>query len=322
MIKVKKFTQLQESERTKIEVLLQQGMKVSAIAGAIGRPICTVSREIKRNGPKLYRASRAHYNTGLRHRNKSKHIVFDQSMRSFIDLQLRSKRWSPELISVEGKKHHADFISAEWIYRWIWRMKFSMCKSDKKHQQLYKYLKHGHRRKRRGRMRTARGNIIGRIWIEQRPESANDRKRTGDLEADIVLGKDRRPGLLVVLDRRSRKTWIRKLKTKNADYVINKLADMCRKIGNVKTVTLDNDQSFAAHYRLAESGIKTFFTHPYSSQEKGSVENRIGIIRMFFPKKTDFDLVSNRQVRQVEQILNQRPMRMFNYRSPNEIYIS
>jgi IS30 family transposase len=322
MIKGKKFTQLQESERNKIEVLLQQGMSLSSIARAIDRPVCTVSREIKRNGPKLYGASRAQYFTGLRHRNKAKRIVFDQSMRSFIDLRLQSERWSPELISVEGKKWNADFISTEWIYRWIWRMKFSMRKADKKYQKLYTFLKHGSRRRRRGRMRTARGNIIDRAWIEHRPTSANNRRRNGDLEADIILGKDRRPGLLVALDRRSRKTWMRKLKTKDAAYVIKKLADICRKIGNVKTVTLDNDQSFARHYQLAKLGIKTFFTHPYSSQEKGSVENKIGIIRMFFPKKTDFKLVDDQQVRKVQNIINQRPMRMFNYRSPNEIHIS
>lgn len=151
MIKGKKFTQLQESERTKIEVLLQQGMSISAIARALERSVSTISREIKRNGPKLYRASRAHYFTGLRHRNKPKRIVFDQSMRSFIDLQLQSKRWSPELISVEGKKWNADFISTEWIYRWIWAMKFSMRKADKRYQQLYTFLKHGSGRKRRGK---------------------------------------------------------------------------------------------------------------------------------------------------------------------------
>ena len=103
MIKGKKFTQLQEGERIKIEVLLQQGMSLSAIARAINRPVCTISREVKRNGPRLYRASRAHYFTGLRHRNKPKRVVFDQSMRSFIEMQLQSKRWSPELISAEGK---------------------------------------------------------------------------------------------------------------------------------------------------------------------------------------------------------------------------
>jgi IS30 family transposase len=322
MIKGKKFTQLQESERIKIEVLLQQGMSLSKIAVVIKRPVCTVSREVRRNGPKLYRASRAQYFTGLRHRSKPKHRIFDQSMQSFIDLQLRSRRWSPELISVEGKKQNADFICAEWIYQWIWRMKFSMSRSDKKYQKLYTYLRHANRRKRRGRKRTSRGNIIGRIYIEQRPEAANQRTRSGDLEADIMLGTNRQPGLLVALDRRSRKIWIRKLRNKNSDYVMKKLADICRQIEDVKTITFDNDQSFAEHYRMNKSNIKTFFTHPYSSQEKGSVENRIGMIRMFFPKKTDFKNINSQQVKQVEQLINQRPMRLFNYKSPNEIYIS
>lgn len=322
MNKGKSFTHLSEEERIKIEVLLNQGLSISAIARILSRPVCTISREVKRNGPKLYRAVRAHYFTGLRHRQKRKHTVFDLEMRSFIELQLRLKRWSPELISVRGKERRSDFISTEWIYQWIWTMKFSMCESDKKYQKLYKYLRHSSRRRRRGRKRNRRGNIIDRRWIEQRPKLANLRKRHGDLEADIILGKDRQPGLLVALDRRSRKTWLRKLKIKSTDYVMKKLANICSEIGNVKTVTLDNDQSFAEHYRLNKKGVKTFFTHPYSSQEKGSVENRIGIIRMFFPKKTDFRQVNEQQVRQVQNLINERPLRMFKYKCPNEIYIS
>jgi IS30 family transposase len=319
MIKGKLFTHLSKEERIKIEVLLNEGLSFSGIAKRLNRSVSTISREVSRNGPKRYGATRAHYFTGLRHRQKRKHSVFDQSMKRFIELQLRLKRWSPELISVRGRAWRRDFISAEWIYQWIWAMKFSMCGSDKQYQKLYKYLKYSSRRRRRGRKRNMRGNIIGRKWIEKRSELANGRKRKGDLEADIILGKDRQPGLLVALDRKSRKAWLRKLRIKDTDYVMRKLASICSEIGNVKTVTLDNDQSFAEHYRLNRAGIKTFFTHPYSSQEKGSVENRIGIIRMFFPKKTDFRHVNEQQVRRVQNIINERPLRMFNYKCPNEI---
>jgi len=322
MNKGKSFTHLEEEERIKIEVLLNQGLSLAAIARQLSRPVSTICREVNRNGPFRYTAKRAQYFTDKRHRQKRKHTVFDQSMRDFIERQLRSKRWSPELISVLGREWRADFISTEWIYQWIWSMKFSMCQSDKKYQLLYKYLKHSGRRWRRGRKRNMRGNIIDRRWIEQRPQMANLRKRAGDLEADIILGKDRQPGLLVALDRRSRKSWLQKLMNKEASYVMRKLAEICSQAGNVKTVTMDNDQSFAEHYRLKELGIQTFFTHPYSSQEKGSVENRIGIIRMFFPKKTDFRQVDEQQVRLVEKIINNRPMRMFNYKCPNEIHIS
>lgn len=322
MSKGKKFTQLCQQERIKIEVLLSQGLSLSAIGRALSRPVSTISREVKRNGPRLYSAGRAQQATAHRHRHKGKHTVFDGSMRDYIQQQLQTNRWSPELISAKGKVWRSDFISTEWIYRWIWAMKFSQRSADKRYQPLFKYLRHASRRRKRGRKRNMRGNIIGRKWIEHRPQAADNRSRKGDLEADIVLGKDRRPGLLVALDRRSRKTWLCKLKVKDAAVVMNKLARICSKAGNVKTVTFDNDQSFAEHYRLNKMGISTFFTHPYSSQEKGSVENRIGIVRMFFNKKTDFTTVTTAQVKAVENKINNRPLRMFNYKSPNEVHIS
>jgi len=322
MPKVRTFVQLTEGERSKIEVLLHQGLNLTRIAKALGRPVCTIGREVKRNGPVVYRATRAHYFTSLRHWQKHKHNIFDDAMKRYIQQRLVSQKWSPEFISAKGRQWRKDFISAEWIYQWIWQMKFSQAGKDKVYTHLYEYLKHARRRRKRGRKRNMRGNIVCRRWIDERPKSANKRQRQGDLEADIILGKDRRPGLLVALDRSSRKTWLRKLETKDTNYVMEKLAGICAQIGDVKTVTLDNDQSFAEHFRLNVTGIQTFFTHPYSSQEKGSVENRIGIIRMFFPKKTDFRTVSEQQVARVQNLINERPLRMFNYKSPNEIHIS
>jgi IS30 family transposase len=322
MNKGKKFTHLSEQERIKIEVLLNQGFSFRRIATVLNRTVSTVSREIHRNGARIYRANRAQYFTGLRHRQKPKHRIFDQSMRRFIVLQLKAKKWSPELISVAGRKWRADFISTEWIYQWIWKMKFSQGKEDKQFGHLYQYLRHAFRKRKRTRKRHNRGNILERKWIDERPMIVEKRSRIGDLEADIILGKDRQPGLLVTIDRKSRKTWLRKIRIKDSDYVMDKLVDICAEISNVKTVTLDNDQSFAEHYRLNHLGIKTFFTHPYTSQEKGSVENRIGIIRMFFPKKTNFKTVNETQVDEVQNLINERPLRMFNYKTPNEIYIS
>lgn len=322
MIKGKTFCQLHKDERLKIEVLLQQGLSISLIARQLGRPASTISREIKRNGPLKYDASKAQDVTSRRHRHKPKRTVFDQSMIDFIDSSMRNKRWSPEIISIEGRKQRPDFISHEWIYRWVWSMKFSQWKTDKKYNLLYKYLKHGSGRKRRGKQRCNRGNILKRQWIENRCPSINKRQRIGDMEADIVLGKDRKPGLLVMLDRKTRKAWLRRLKSRETEYVMKKVRNICQSIGNVKSVTLDNDPSFARHYKLHDLGIDTYFTHPFSSQEKGSVENRIGIIRMFYPKKTDFRTVSVESIKRTEKLINERPMRMFNYKSPNEIHIS
>jgi transposase, IS30 family len=320
MTKGREFTQLKEEERIKIEVLLQKGFSLSSIGRALNRPVSTISREVKRNGPRKYTAVRAQTFTQFRHRHKRKHTVFDQDMRDYIKHCLCKFKWSPEIISVMGRKQREDFISGERIYQWIWDKKFSMAKEDQLYQQLYKHLKHARRRRKRGRKRNMRGNILERRFIEHRPSEANERERQGDLEADIILGKDRKPGLLVALDRKTRKAWIRKLNNKNAGYVMTKVARICSLIGGVKTVTFDNDQSFAEHYRLKEMGIDTFFTSPYRSQEKGSVENRIGIIRRFFSKKTDFEYVDEKQVSLVQQLINDRPMRMFKYQSPNQIH--
>ena len=324
----RKFKQITQEERIRIEVLLQQGSSYSKIACLLKRSVSTISREIRRNSsvagkrPVYYCARIADKKAIKRHRLKRKRIYFDERMKRFINKWLVTERLSPELIAVKGRQQREHFVSHEWIYQWIWHMKFSMCQADRKWQGLYKYLKHGRRYRKRGHVHTKRGNIINRVWIDQRPPIVGTRSRLGDAEADIILGKNRQPGLLVVLDRKSRKTWLRKLKTKEAGYVIDKIKDVCSKSTHrIKTITLDNDQSFAQHYRLnKESRIKTYFTHPYSSQEKGSVENRIGIIRMFFGKKTDFTKVSRAKVKTVENIINNRALKLFNYKTPNELY--
>jgi IS30 family transposase len=322
MHKGKTFLQLSEGERYQIEVLLNAGSSLSAIAKALNRSVSTVSREVRRNSLVKYKANMAQRQAERRHRFKPKRRVFDQAMQNFICKNLQKERLSPELISVKGRQIRCDFISYEWIYQWIWRMKFSQAKADRRYNHLYEYLRHAYRRRKRSRQRHNRGNILERTWIDQRPPRVDQRMRSGDLEADIMLGKDRKPGLLVALDRKTRMTWIRRLKNKDSRYVIGKLKQICRQIGNVRTITLDNDQSFAEHYKLNAMGIKTFFTHPYSSQEKGSVENRIGLIRIFFPKQSVFSEVSDQRVKSVQNMINNRPLRMFDYKSPKEIYIA
>jgi IS30 family transposase len=328
MPKVKAFAQLTKEERAQIEVLLHQGLSYTRIASLVNRSVSTISREVRRNqsGPRgnrpaCYFAYLADRKAQLRHSSKCKRRYFDDAMKSLIVHWLTTERLSPELITDKERKRNEKFVSHEWIYQWIWKMKKSNYREHASYKKLYRYLRNARRRRRRGRKRNMRGNILQRIWIDQRPKKANKRKETGHMEADIILGKDRQPGALIALDRKSRKCWLRKLRNKDADYVTSLLEEICVQ-AHCKTLTLDNDQSFAKHYKLHVLGVETFFTHPYSSQEKGSVENRIGIIRMFFPKKTNFREVTEQQVEEVEKIINRRPLRMFKYKSPNEIHIS
>jgi IS30 family transposase len=89
-----------------------------------------------------------------------------------------------------------------------------------------------------------------------------------------------------------------------------------------KTMTFDNDQAFSQHEKIAEAlNIKTYFTRPYTSQDKGTIENRNGVIRMFFPKKTDFNLIDKKEIKRVEREINNRPVRKFGYLTPNEVFL-
>ena len=87
----------------------------------------------------------------------------------------------------------------------------------------------------------------------------------------------------------------------------------------IKTITFDNGKEFAQHQKIAKHlKFKTYFTRPYTSQDRGTVENRIGVIRRFFPKKTNLKKVSHKRVKEIEKLINYRPIRKFNYHNPIE----
>ena len=113
------------------------------------------------------------------------------------------------------------------------------------------------------------------------------------------------------------KNWKLKTLTRLTKKILKRLTNFSSSW--VKTLTYDNGKEFAKHHEVADSlNVKTYFTRPYTSQDKGTVENRIGVIRRFFPKKTDLRNISNQRVKEVERLLNYRPIRKFNYKNPIE----
>jgi IS30 family transposase len=323
------YKQLGQEQRYVIDRLLRQGKSKSEIARVLGYHKSTIGRELKRNTPqrgkgaKEYKPQRAQLKAENRHKEKNKHITLTDEMRKQIVKQLAVEKLSPELITAVGRKDNPCFVSHETIYRWIWDMKHSHKREDEPYQFLYKGLKHGRRRRKRGNYHDNRGCISNRVSIEKRPPSVERRKRIGDVEVDLMLGKNHQPGLLVITDRASLKTSLVKISTKAskpiARYIIRKMKP-CEQW--LKTMTYDNDLAFALHTTVNEElKTKSFFTHPYTSQEKGTVENRIGVLRRFFPKKTDFTKVTARQVSRVEKLINERPVRKFNYQTPNAVFL-
>lgn len=323
------MSHLTKEQRYTIERFLKNNESQSMIAKLIGCHKSTISREIKRNvgkrgrNAKVYDSIKAQTKTDNRHKRKSKRVKFTMSMKEYIKAKLTTEKWSPEIISVKGKEKYNDFVSLESIYKWIWAMKRSNKREDLPYKLLHEGLKHGKRRQKRGNVHQNRGCIPERISIEKRPKVVDNRKRLGDMEVDLVIGKNHKPGLLVIIDRATLKTVLCKIESKEANYIANKIVNKSKNWKPwIKTLTYDNDLAFASH-KLVNEKLKTqsYFTHPYSAQDKGTIENRIGTLRRFFPKKTDFTKVTTQEVKKVEKYLNSRPVRKFDYLSPDEYFI-
>lgn len=304
-------------------------MKQKMIADNIGVNPSTVSRELSRNTAQRgrtageYIASNAQRKTDYRHHIKYKVVKFSNKMKEQAVNWLSEEKWSPEIISIEGKKTGKCPMSIESLYQWIWESKHGNKASDKPYKKIYNLLKHGRRRRKRGSRHDSRGIIHHRIPIEKRPKIVQKRIRPGDIEVDFMMGKNHKGALLVMTDRATLHTSLHKLKNRKGEVVSKAII---KKLGKksypLHTITFDNDKGFADHMTVANTlNVGTYFTRPYTSQDKGTVENRIGQIRRFFPKKTDLSMVTDDQVRRVEKLLNNRPVRKFNYKTPNQVLL-
>ena len=324
----KKYFQLTLVQRYQIESLKKAGLNQTEIAKFVGVNKSTICREFKRNiplrgsGAKSYIATKAQKKTDLRHCEKYKRISFTSKMKDYAREMMTVKKYSPELISAQWVKDGKAAVSHETIYKWIWKCKHTNRKENAKDKRLYLHLKHARRRRKRGNYKDNRGLINLRVSIEKRPKIVEKRKRLGDMEVDLIIGKNHKSGLLVTLDRSTLITTIDKIKSKNPRHIKKLLMKRMQNNTHLKTITFDNDQAFSLHHEIAkELNVKTYFTRPYTSQDKGSIENRNGVIRRFYPKKTDFNEVSVYSIKRVEKFINNRPIRKFNYKSANELYL-
>lgn len=322
----KKYNQLTQEQRYKIECLAGLGFNQSEIADRVGCNKSTISRELKRNtakrglGAGSYRAEWAQTKADKREKEKKKHKRLTEKMLRYISVKLKQERWSPEIISVKGKEQFGAFVSHETIYKYIWLCKHSQKSKYKKDKELYKYLRHNKRYSKRSKRKQNRGKIPNRTSIEQRPWIVDERIRLGDMEVDLMMGSKHKAALIVIIDRCSLEVDLVKINSKKAQYISRAIIKKLKsKKSLLQTITFDNDMAFALHEKVEEQlNADTYFTRPYTSQDKGSVENRIGVIRRFFPKGMDMTKVHHSTIKAVERKLNNRPVRKFDYLTPTE----
>jgi len=143
---------------------------------------------------------------------------------------MEEKKYSPELINAYWKRNNINGVSHESIYKFIWESKHSNQLKNKIYKPLHKHLKHGKRRRKRGNYKDTRGLIPNRISIEKRPKIVEKRKRFGDIEVDLIMGKNHQSALLVMVDRASLITKMEKLNGKNAKAITKKIIEKIKKL--------------------------------------------------------------------------------------------
>lgn len=150
-------------------------------------------------------------------------------------------KFSPELISATWRREKIDGVSHETIYKWIWLNKAGNRQANKEFKHLYRHLKHGRRRRKRGNYKDSRGLIPNCVFIENRPKIADKRKRLGDIEVDLIIGKNHKSGLLVTLDRASLVTTMDKIKSRDSKHIKKLILKRLEDNPHNKTLTFDNE---------------------------------------------------------------------------------
>lgn len=311
------YRQLTPEKRYQIGSCLRIGMKQSEIAKEIEVHKSTVSREIRRNGSGRwkYNASRACRAARERHRDKRKYRI-DEATWARVDSLLKIE-WRPEQISIRLKLENYPTVSHETIYRHVYQNK-------QEGGVLYTHLSRQHTYRKRIHKYCKRGFRDPRRPISERPEIVETRSRLGDWEADTIIGRKQHQAILSLVERRSRLCLLQKVTHRSAEMVADAA---CQKLlplkDKVLTITSDNGSEFAGHKKIALSlGADFFFADPYSSWQRGTNENTNGLVRQYFPKKTDFSILSDEDIQLVADRLNNRPRKSLGFKSPNEIFFN
>ena len=322
------YTHLSIEERECIQHSLWEKRSIRSIASELNRSPSSVSREIQKNLPPqhfLYTPRVAHEKALRKRKSRGRtERLKNDTVREYVVFHLKL-RWSPEQIAGSMKLDLRETISHEAIYQYVYAQV---------HRDGYGELKPGHKDlrcylRRKKKRRTKKGSRRGqRIFnprgasINERPSVVAERSRIGDWEGDTVESKDHKPGINTLVERKTGLVCITKLKDRTSKAttgaVTSRLTHLPKEAR--QTLTLDNG-SENSDWKTIESqtGLQCYYANPYHSWERGTNENTNGLIRDYFPKKTDFTTIPEEELAFVEHELNTRPRKRLNYLTPLEV---
>lgn len=318
------YKRLQLHERIEIEKMLTQHFSISQIALKLNRNKSTISREINKLKTNYSALKAEAFSVGKQYDRRWRKSKINQNpeLKKFIYHHLKL-RWSPDQIVTTLKRlfpnNKAMNLSHESIYLHI----YVHVKKELKNELIAQLRQ---KRNYRGNVRRGadkRTIIKDPIRIDERPIEVLGRAIPGHWEGDLVLGKNRESAIGTLNERTTRTVIIVPLKNKDSKSVRIAFEKAFKTIPKhmKKTLTYDNGSEMAQHKEFAKNTkIKVYFAHPYSPWERPTNENSNGLIRDYFPKGTDFNLITKKRLKEVQNQLNERPRKVLDYRTPKEVF--
>lgn len=325
---MKKAPKLTNEERSEIQILNDKGYSARSIAKALGRSPNTVAGEIKLNGcgsdertPKAdqgkYIAVKAKHKAYVRRKYakyQGKKIQENDGLRSFVIARLK-EHWNPDEIAGYLRRHpsHGFYASKTAIYEWLrspWGQRY--CE--------YLYSKRYHKQPHKPKQ-TERVLIPERVGIDKRPKGSTNRSRYGHWEKDAIVSSKTSGStnvLSVDQERKSRlvtANLIGSMKPDEHAATAKRLAETMK----VLSITYDNGIENRNHLDIRGLGVATFFADPYSSWQKGGVENANKMFRRYFPKGTDFAKITQTEVNEAVRLINNKPRKVLGYKSSLQV---
>lgn len=310
--------QITAADRKAIEVLLKRNCTLTEIGKSIGVHKSTICREINKRGtPNGYFADIAQINYETQRKRCVKLCKLNNRHIQKYTLSRMRVGWSPEQISGRMKFERTEFyVCPETIYNWLYTDPWAV------ENKWYQYLRRGKKKRtRKGGRKTHKCKIPNRISIHKRPKIVDKRKELGHWEGDSVVYTNKY-AINTVNELKTGLVAFRKLKRKTAELTANAMILSLDKYV-AKTLTLDNGSEFTQHQKVsAKTNVKVFFCDPYSSWQRGSNENSNMLLRGYLPKRSNIEKLSQQELDNIAEELNNRPRKRLGFRTPFEVYQS
>ena len=310
------YKRVTQEERKLIYWWRREGYGVREVARRLRRSAGSISRELARNvGKKGYRHKQAHWKAQERAKRPGPRR-FTEAVRLDAEKRLL-EGWTPEIISGRARHEGRAWVCKEAIYKHVYA-------DAKAGGDLWRSLPRAHRKRRRRCPREdgrGRGKIPNQRMIDTRPAEVESRVVVGHWEGDLINGASKTGNLVTAVERKTRLTLVDRTDTKEADEVTATLCSMFLSVPEVARtgLTLDNGKEFARHEDLARmTNMDVFFARAYHSWERGTNENTNGLIRRLYPKKSSFADIGQRELRQIDRYLNDRPRKCLGWKTPRE----